>query len=795
MRFLKRIILILFLLVFIAIGTVLITVTFYKKELASMLIDSLKQNYGLTLKTQAIHVSILSNWPNTSVQFQNISLVNDREPQEPLLKAKSLSLAFNIEKLLHKEFSVNSIALDNGEINLVKGMTGIKNYEFVKEDSASDNKNSNIHFEITRVAISNTKFKFNNKRYNKKIDFLLIDNVINLKNYADGLEAHLTGNVFVNGLLFRPEKGAFLSNTPADLDLVATICYPRKEIYIHQPSYAEIEGQRYSIAAFVELKNKKHLSLLIENSKADYQHVISLLNPGVKKGLSNLKVKQPLNAKALIMVDIGEQQDPIIIVHVNTKNNDVEVGNSGVPYSRIDFSASIISLDSSLSQGDADHAKVILKPLTGKVYDFDFKGELVIHGFTNPDIVVNANLFIDTKRIKLKPGQDFELKGKALAVINYKGPVSMLNHKSFLDPPMKLKALVKFDNVCFKERLKPYVYCFNGKAYVIDNYLKFDNLALKMDGGNFKLKGSVDNFVKYSIGYANGFKAKLIASTDYFDVTGYLKKTVSDSVSSSSKEKMEVKIENANESNFEFDVSLTAKKLIVRKVNADDASIKMHYKDKLLEINSLKVKTCEGTLFAKGSIYDLHKIDASFATENINVNHLFEQFENFGQKAIESKNLSGKVSLDAKIKMELDDKMEVNGNSMIGKISFKIKDGHLIGYEPLENISNFIFKNRDFKDIYFTEINETLFIDGFRIDIEEMEIASNVLNLYMSGIYHFKDNSNINILLPWSNLKKRGKNYIPQSSDKNAEDSKGLKLNYSGFPGKLKLKLGHKPSI
>ena len=56
---------------------------------------------------------------------------------------------------------------------------------------------------------------------------------------------------------------------------------------------------------------------------ANYQDVVSLLNPGVKKGLANLKVKAPLNAKALIMVDIGEQQDPIIIVHVNTKNNNV----------------------------------------------------------------------------------------------------------------------------------------------------------------------------------------------------------------------------------------------------------------------------------------------------------------------------------------------------------------------------------------------------------------------------------------------------------------------------------------
>jgi hypothetical protein len=142
--------------------------------------------------------------------------------------------------------------------------------------------------------------------------------------------------------------------------------------------------------------------------------------------------------------------------------------------------------------------------------------------------------------------------------------------------------------------------------------------------------------------------------------------------------------------------------------------------------------------------------------------------------------------------MELNDNMEVDGNTIKGKIDFKIRDGRLINYEPLQNISNFIFKNRDFEDISFTELHETLIVDGFKMDIKEMEIASSVLNLYMSGIYHFKDNSNINILLPWSNLKKRSKNYLPKNSGKSQEDSKGLKLNYSGYPGKLKLGLGHK---
>ncbi|MBC7694594.1 MAG: hypothetical protein H7141_04020 [Burkholderiales bacterium] len=800
MKLFKRIIAILFLLFFIALATVFVTVTFYKKELAKILVNNLKDSYGLVLKVEDVNVSFLSNWPNTSIQFKNVFIASSQIPDEPVLLANSLSLSFNIEKLLQRKFEVHSIALKDGEISLVKNKLGEKNYEFKKKDSITKS-NSSINFDITKVVLKNVRFRFLNKQYNKKIEFTFLENVVKLHQYSDGLDAHLTGDILIKGLLFRKEKGPFLSNTMATLNLWSRVCYNRKEIFIHSPSYAQIDKHQYDLSAFISLKDKKQLALTIEGKNAEYHQVISLLNDGVKRGLSKIKISQPVHAKALIIVEIGKQQDPIIIVHVNSSKNNITIGHSGVPYSDVSFKASIISLDSSLTKGDGDHAKVILKPFTGNVYDFPFKGTVTIHGFTNPFIVVSANLFVDAKNIKFKVVKEFVLTGTASIDVAYSGPVNKLNEIEFLDKPMNLHAKVKFNNVCYKEKKKPYVYCVNGKATVLNSFLKFDDLSLKMDGGNLKLKGSVDNFTKYSLGLVNGFKAVLSAKTDHFDLTGYLKKSAQ---AMSSEEKDQSKIEkdaanakieknatDLNESNFEFDVSLEAKKLVVRKVEAREANINLNYKDKLLDIRSLNAITCNGNIFLKGSVYDLRKINASVTTENINVNQLFDQFENFGQKAIESNNLQGKVSLDAKIKMDLDDKMEVIGNSISGQINFNIKDGHLLDYEPLQKISTFIFRNRDFKDISFTELHETLYIEGFKMDIKEMEIASNVLNLYMSGVYHFKENSNINILIPWSNLKKRGKNYIPVNSGKSAEDSKGLKLNYSGYPGKLKLGLGH----
>ncbi|MES2762584.1 MAG: AsmA family protein [Bacteroidota bacterium] len=791
MKLVKRLILLFLVLLFLALGTVFIAITFYKKEMIVMLTDTLKESYGLTLSAEDVNVSFISNWPNASIQLKNIYLANDLCKHEPLLKAGSVSLSFDIEKLLKKQFIVRSVALKDAEITLVKDSTGLKNFVFKKNDAASSSQSA-ISFEIGKVSIKNTSFSFLNKEQHKSIEFTLMDNEVKLKQYVDGMDVNLTGAVFVKGLLFKPEKGPFLDHVLTSVNLDARMCFKRKEIFIRPPSYITIKDQRFDASAFIDLnEEKKRLVLSLETKKLNYYTGISLLNKGIKKALMTIRISKPLNVKALIIAKLGIQEEPIVVVKVNSSKNNVTIGNSKIPYSDVDFTVSVISLDSSLTKGNSETAKVILKPLKGKIYEFPFTGAVVIQNFDKPYISINANLFIDVKKIPFKPGQEFVLNGNADAVISYSGPIKKLNQHEFLDAPMALNAKVKFNNVSYREKIKPYVYLVNGKALVTNKELSFNNLLLKMDGGIFSLKGSVDNFVNYALGRTNGFKANLTATTNYFDLTAYVVKKTDTILSSKSGNEQKMQAVN-DESNFEFNVTLSAKKLLIRKVDASNAFIDMHYKQKLLELKSLKVNTCNGSLAAKGTIYDLHKIDATVTTESINVKQMFEQFENFGQKAIESNNLEGNIFLDAKVQMDLDEKMEVIGKTIKGQVNLKLKNGHLIDYEPLQKISNYIFRNRDFQNISFTEIDETFYVDGFKMDIEEMEIASNVLNLFMSGTYHFKEHSNINILIPWNNLKKRGKNYIPKSSGQTAENSKGLKLNYSGYPNKLKLSLGNK---
>jgi hypothetical protein len=791
MKFIKRFLIGLFILLFLSAGTIFVIITFYKKEMTAILVQNLKDNYGLTLKISDASVTFFDNWPRASIKLKGVFLANEIGGEtQPILNAGTLSLSFNLIRLFKKEFIVKYITISDAQILLQRNEDGSKNFEF-KKPAGDTTQPSAINFELNKIGIKNVKFKFINKERGQNISFNLMDVAIRLKQYSDGLEAQINGNTVIDGLLFNPEKGEFLKNTRTVLNLKLNYLSETKTICVYQPSFVEIDRHPYNITALIDIGSQKKLALQIEGKKIKYERVVTLLTPKLKKVLQNFEVKRPIDANFLLVVNIGKREEPIIIADVIGENCDLSIGNSKIPYSELYFKGKIKSLDSTKQHGDMERATLYFEPVKGKVYDFPFTASIHVTNLIQPYINFDATLLIEANKIPFEVSKDFILKGTAIAKVNYHGPTNKLNKKEFLNSPMSLNAYLTFKNLSYKELVRPYVYTINGTSRLNNKDLKFDNLIVNTDITEALVEGSVEGFVPYIFGQSKGFKATLSASTErlnlnpLFELTNDSKKTENKSSKNTN--------EKIDQSMFEFIVKLSAKNLIFRKVEAKNAAVDLHYFQNVLNIKSLSVNACDGRITGKASLKNFTSIKADVNVDKVNVNKLFNQFENFGQEAILSNNLKGDISLDANFRADLDEKMNLLPPSMMGDVKLKLVNGHLINFEPIQNLSNFLFKNRDFNDVAFTELNERFKLKGYEMQIEELEIGSNILNLYVvDGLYNFKGNSNINILIPWSNLKKRGKNYIPKNSGQSAENTKGVKLNFNGPNKNMKISLGHK---
>lgn len=794
MKHLKRFFIAFIILLILSGGAVFVIITFYKKELTGLLAENLKTSYGLDLSVEDVRVSFFSNWPHTSIKLEQVRLANTLRSAEesPLLKAGAISLSVNLKKLLKGEFVVRQVSLRDAEINLLRTPDGSKNFEFRKPEKDSTRKSS-VNFEISRISLHDVYFNFLNQERNQDISLRFMDVALRLSQYEDGLKARLKGSTLVRQLLFNERNGAFLKNARTMLDLDLNYLYETRTLCIYGPSKVEIEGHPYAVTSLVQLGEPRKLSLRVESEKLKLERVATLMTPRIHKVLSNFEVRRPIDASLLLVASLGQREEPVILAEVTGRDCDLTIGKSRIPYSGLDFHGKIRSLDTSGRCGNIEQASIVFRKIKGKVYDFPFTADVNVNNLARPDISIQASLQIEARKIPYELAKDFVLNGSASARLSYSGPASRLNKKEFLQPPMVLAADIQFNRLSYKELNRPYVYTVNGRATLNNQDLEFGNLDVKTNIARASVKGKASGFVPYLFGLSKGFKATVSAQTDLLDLNPLFAENDAGKKQPASSGQDKAGNKKISQSQFEFDVNLSAKKLIVRKVEATQAAVELFYKDNSLSIRSASLYTCGGKIKAKASVRDFNRLDADVSVQQVNVRTLFRQFENFGQEAIVSENLEGDISIDALFRSDLDDRLNLRPESMFCNAKLKLVNGHIINYEPIQNLSNFLFKNRDFNDVSFSELNETFKLRGYEMQIDELEIGSNLLNLYVvNGIYHFKGHSNVNILIPWNNLKKRGKDYIPKSSGENAENTKGLKLNFNGPSRKMKISLGHR---
>ncbi len=143
--------------------------------------------------------------------------------------------------------------------------------------------------------------------------------------------------------------------------------------------------------------------------------------------------------------------------------------------------------------------------------------------------------------------------------------------------------------------------------------------------------------------------------------------------------------------------------------------------------------------------------------KNIDISKIFYAFNNFGLSSPTDKNLKGALDADINLKGAVTEKAVLIPGELNGSVKFNLQQGALINFEPLQKISNFAFKDRDFSNVQFADLHTIFDINGDNITINKMEIHSSVLVMYVEGNYNMNTGPDMSIVVPLSNLGKMKK--------------------------------------
>jgi uncharacterized protein involved in outer membrane biogenesis len=163
-------------LLFIAAGVVIGTV--YQEEVRSMVVTELQKNFTrkIIINEEDIHFSLFSKFPKASLELNNITAPGIEKDAPPLLQAKKVYLMFDMLSIFTKNFEIDAVDLQEGEMNMGYEIGDRANYLIWKEtpeEPGEDEAEGGVEVNLTMINLDDITFSYFNQDEESKYTLLL----------------------------------------------------------------------------------------------------------------------------------------------------------------------------------------------------------------------------------------------------------------------------------------------------------------------------------------------------------------------------------------------------------------------------------------------------------------------------------------------------------------------------------------------------------------------------------------------------------------------------------------------
>ncbi|MEP6952002.1 MAG: AsmA-like C-terminal region-containing protein [Ginsengibacter sp.] len=762
-----------------------------KKSIIKQVTQDIGKKLNGTVSIGDVELSFFRSFPKVSVLLHNVSVTDTMfaRHHHPFFQGEEIYAELSIMKLIKKESAVNGLKIERAALYLFTDTSGYTNaylFKPKKDSSSSGGETTHTKTELKSVVLNNVRITIDDRKQEKFHDIVISD--LNIKLDDADIETIFSAkaNIMVHSLAFNLPMGSFIKEKRFEGDFDFRYFKSSKRLQFDSID-VKIGGHPFNISGSFDLEGPDpQFTMRVHTRQILYSFAKALLTKKVDTALSIVDLDQKLDADANISGPL-KGGDPLIYVawvvkksHLTTPLLDFDDASftgfytdeviKGAP--RRDPNSKIVINNFSASWNG-------LPVASGNIDILNLYEPIMTCDLTSNFPLTTLNDMIGSNVLELQSGD-------GAINLTYKGPLEKNNNtNSFVNGVVSFKN----GNVLYEPRdveLKN----VNGRLVFKNSDVFIENLQCNVLNNKIVMDGQAKNLItlintdpnKVTIDW-NIYSPVLNLSPFTFLLNSG-KKISSANASKSKLRKVATSIDQALDQGS-VNVKLKTPRLIYKKFEATNATATVSLSQEKYTINKVSMDHAGGHINLSGTLALLkenyHQAIVDVLMDNVDVNKVFEAFNNFGQDGIKAENLEGKLNAKVTASLELDNNGKAYPNTIESVVDFSLKNGALNNFEPVKKIQSVIFKNRDFENIRFAELKDRLEISNQEIKINRMEIESSVLSMYVEGTYSMKGTTDMSIQVPLSNLKKRGADYKPENTgtDKKA----GPSIFIRGRPG------------
>jgi hypothetical protein len=754
--------------------------TLNKNRIIAKVKTQLNQQIKGNISIGDLKPDFLHAFPYPAIKITNV-IIRDSlwyQHHHDFITAPVIYVRLKPLNLFDQKPAIGKISIQNGTIYFYIDSTDHSN--IIKADSAGNNDNK----DLPNLQFVDTRFILQDEHKHKLHDIFCEKLKCDIEKTGGFTKLTIKLKSLVHGLSFNTHKGSYLQEKYLEGKFELTL----KDENLLQFKNVDLTIDRQPFLFSGKfLFDQKLFDLTIETKKANYEKVLTILPKVIREKMKSYHIDVPLSINAHLSGSLEYGSLPLTSINFETKKAQIVTPSSS--FSNCAFTASFTNQATPALPVSDENAQIVCKDFSGSWENILLRSDsIIIKDLVHPVLSCSVTSIFKLKQLNELTGSNTMqfLSGEGNMNIHYSG--SLINDST--SPAINGNIIFKNSEMSYLPRQFSLKNC-KGTVVFKNQDVFISNLSATAGNNQLLMNGSVINLVtllntpeKLTINW-NIYSPVL----DISNFISYIGKR-SGTINTSSKKKffwIADKIDRMLKDG-RADLHIQADRVNYKRFIAKNVSASILLLENKILLNGVRMSHAGGTIAIDGSLADesvSNRLNFTATLDHVNIPEVFYSFNNFGQDAITDKNMKGILSANVLMNGSLTNKAAIVQNSLGGKVDFSIENGELNNFEPVQKISETAFKKRDFSNLRFAELKNSIEINGSAIKIPSMEIHSNVLTMFVQGVYDVKLGTDMSIRVPVSNLKKPEPDIIPKNKNK-AGVSIRLRAR-TGEDGKLKV--------
>lgn len=755
---------------------------YFRANKADLLVK-VQQTVSERLRGQAqiqdIGLNFLTNFPHITLRLDNVSLRDSMYPvhKRDLLKARKLFVSAATLPLLGGKVQLSKIVIENGQLYLFTDANGYTN-KYITSPRAGGNEQKSSHRSLPdKIVLKNMRIVMADAVKQKRHDVQVGKLQCKIASSGGYLFFGLDLNATINGLGFNLDKGSYAKGKTIRGDFTLRFDTLQR-VLTAKDARLKIGGQPFLLNAGFHFDESRAFSLDLRTSRAPFRAVAEMLSGHIRKKLDSIDFARPVTLAAIIKGRTVYRDTPRVDVSMTVKDN-VLTTPRGV-FEGCSFSGVFTNHASdTLSRTDQNSA-ITVSGLTTHWEGVPIASEKVyILNLLNPiltcDIQSNTPL---SKVDELVGSESFHfISGEARTKIYYHGPAGQTNDTAAISP--YISGSFSFANAELEyipRGLK--LTGFNGDIIFDSSDIRMKEMKGKVQGSPIEINAEIKNF--FALMNIDPGKLELTSRIYMPEININEFKSFLGQRTRPARQRRTSKLASLSRSIDKFmdvcnmNTSLRSDKVTYKRFVATGVKANVLMANDTWKFNNVSLNHADGNLDMDCALENVQgnasRLSVQASLRNINISRLFYAFNNFGLRDISSENIRGMLTTSINLSGLLNNDASLDASTLNGTIDLSLKKGELINFEPLQKMSVFLLKKRDFSNLEFAELKNRFELNGNTIVINRMEVQSTALSMYVEGLYDLKgEQTDLVVQVPLSNLKKRKPDYVPENKGVDAK--------------------------